>query len=137
MEVAHLAGFELKPGELRLEVLEAPHRQPSSLPSGLMALYGFCGPDGWLKIGIAGKQSQARYTSQHYNARSAPSTLAASLVKDPSMSTCAGFCVDSPGEWIRSNCHRVNVLIDAEHGRPLLALLEAFLHVRLKPRYER
>lgn len=134
---ARLAGIDLRPGDLRLEILDAPHRQPSNLPSGMMALYGFCGPDGWLKIGIAGRQSQARYTSQHYNAGSAPSTLAASLVKDPSMSTCDGFCIDSPGEWIRSNCHRVNVLIDAEYGRPLLALLEAFLHVRLKPRYER
>lgn len=135
--VARLAGYEVGPDDFLVEFRDAPHRPPSSLPVGKMALYGFHGRDGWLKIGIAGKQSQARYTSHHYNAGSAPSTLAASLLKDVSMAGCTGFLPAAPGDWIRSSCHRLNVLVDVEHGRPLLALLEAFLHSRLRPRYER
>ncbi len=135
--VARLAGYDFCAGEMRTEYWDAPHRAPRELPTGSMALYAFLGPDGWLKIGIAGKLSQSRYTSQHYNAGSARSTLAASLIKDPAMATCIDFNPDAPGEWIRSNCRRVIVVIGAEHGRSLLALLEAFLHSRLRPRYER
>lgn len=137
IEVARLAGYSLAPDDLRVEYCGAPHRQPARLPVGSMALYAFHGPDGWLKIGIAGQQSQARFTSQHYNAGSAPSTLAASLCRDLAMANSTDFSPECAGDWIRTNCHRVNVLLDAKRGRSLLALLEAFLHARLKPRYER
>ena len=137
VQVAHLAGYSLSAADLVVEFLSSPHRPPSRLPSGKMALYAFFGNGRWLKVGIAGHKSQARYTSQHYNPGSAPSTLAASLMNDAEMACCDGFSMDAPGAWIQSSCHRLNVLIDAEHGRPLLALLEAFLHARLKPRYER
>ena len=119
------------------ECWPAPHEQPGSLPSGKMAIYGFWGDGAWLKIGMVGAKSQARYTSQHYNPGSARSTIAASLANDPRMRLVAGFDPERPGEWLKTHCHRVNILLDAKHGRPLLALLEAFLHVRLNPRYER
>lgn len=135
--VAHLAGFNLSAADMVVEFLDSPHRPPTRLPSAKMALYAFFGNGRWLKIGIAGHKSQARYTSQHYNPGSAPSTLAASLMNDTEIACCDGFSTDSPGAWIQSSCHRMNVLLDAEFGRPLLALLEGFLHVRLKPRYER
>jgi len=123
--------------DLAVEFLEAPHNPPSSLPDGKMAVYGFWYSGEWLKVGMAGSKSQARYTSQHYNPASAGSTLAASLAKDPRMSGAPGFSAAAPGEWIRSHTNRVNVLIPNEHGTLLLALLEAFMHVRLKPRYEK
>lgn len=137
VEVAQLAGATLKLGDLHVEYCPAPHRTPTRLPPGMMALYAFHGAGGWLKVGIAGQQSQARFTSQHYNAGSAPSTLAASLCKDSTVSALPEWDPQCVGDWIRGNCHRVNVLVPASLGRPLLALLEAFLHVRLQPRYER
>ena len=41
------------------------------------------------------------------------------------------------GVWLKVSTCRVNLLLPAQHSRNLLALLETFLHVRLKPRYER
>jgi len=135
--VTELAGAPISKTDLAIEYLDAPHRPPSSLPGGRMAVYGFWHDGDWLKIGQAGPNSQARYTSQHYNPNSAPSTLAASLTKDPRMAATAGFELARPGDWIKARCCRVNVLLPARHGKAVLALLEAFLHVRFQPRYER
>lgn len=134
---AELAGHKVHHDEWKTEYLDAPHQPPRSFPKGLMAIYGFWGDGHWLKIGMAGAKSQARYTSQHYLPGSAPSTLAASLAKDARMAAIVGFDSVAPGAWIKEACHRVNILLPVSHGRPLLALLEAFLHVRLSPRHER
>jgi len=42
----------------------------------------------------------------------------------------------TPGAWISAETHRVNILLSARREPELLALLEAFLHLRLRPRYE-
>lgn len=39
--VAALAGVEVGPGRLRVESLPAPHRQPTRLPAGCLAVYVF------------------------------------------------------------------------------------------------
>lgn len=135
--VAELGHSPLTDGDLEVEYLDAPHRPPSRLPTGKMAIYGFWGDGCWLKIGMAGPNSAARYTSQHYNSGSAPSTLAGSLVVSKLMSSVADFDRTRPSDWIRSSTHRVNVLIPAGKPRELLSLLEAFLHLRLRPRHER
>lgn len=95
-----------------------------------MAVYGFYNGGVWLKIGKAGPRSSARYTSQHYNAGSATSTLPASLLNDSRMLTIAGFDLDNPSDWIRSETNRVNMLLPTSRGNVLLLLLEAFLHLR-------
>lgn len=133
--VAELAGEPLMRNELKVEFLPAPHRQPSSLPAGKMAIYAFWWENQWLKIGEAGPKSGARYISQHYTG-SALSTLAGSLASDPRMQNVAGFDRLNPGEWIRRSTCRVNILVPAQRRRDELLLLEKFLHVRLKPRYE-
>jgi hypothetical protein len=134
--VADLARFPLSVQDLECEYCAAPHRPPSRLPAGKMAVYGFWGHGSWLKIGKAGAKTQARYTSQHYNPESAPSTLAASLSRDNRMKSLADFNPDRPGEWIKTSTHRINILLDVKHGTVLLSLLESFLHARLRPRYE-
>jgi hypothetical protein len=134
--VVRLAGAPMEPADLITEFHDAPHKAPKLLPSGCMAIYGFCHEGVWLKIGKAGAQSQARYTSQHYNAGSARSTLSASLLRDASTAGFPGFEQTHPGDWIKTSCCRCNILVAGNHGKPLLSLLEAFLHVRLKPRYE-
>jgi hypothetical protein len=134
--VARLAGDPIFRAEIEVEYLDAPHRPPSRLPAGKMAVYGFWSDGDWLKVGKVGPNSNARYTSQHYNAESAMSTLAGSLVNDPRMRTVAGFEPLAPGVWIKAATHRVSILLPAHRERALLSLLEAFLHLRLRPRYE-
>ncbi len=135
--VASLARQPVRQEDWHVEFLDAPHCPPSSLPKGMMAIYGFWGDGGWLKIGLIGDKSGPRYTSQHYLPNGAKSTLAKSLASDARMVLLTGFDPSAPGYWIKNACHRVNILLPAPHGRPLMAMLEAFLHVLLKPRYER
>ena len=119
-----------------LEFCPAPHRPPSRLPVGMMAVYGFWWNGEWLKIGKAGPNTNARYTSQHYNPNSAKSTLAGSLVRDRRMVGIPDFDGSSPGDWIKSATSRVNILVPTDSGGELLSRLEAFLHERFQPRYE-
>ena len=134
--MAGLAGDPISEADFEVEYLPAPHRPPTRLPAGKMAVYGFWSNGTWLKIGKAGPNSKARYTSQHYNAGSAQSTLAGSLASDPRMLSVDGFNPQAVGNWIKAETHRFNILLSAGRRRELLALLEAFLHLRLRPRYE-
>ena len=134
--VAKLAGNPISPGEISIEYLPAPHRPPSRLPTGKMAVYGFWGDGVWLKIGKAGPNSNARYTSQHYDAGSARSTLAGSLRATRTCSRSPVSIPTAPGDWIKAATHRVNILLPSQRPDELLLLLEAFLHLRLRPRYE-
>jgi hypothetical protein len=137
LTVAELARVPLKRADFNVEVCPAPHSAPPRLPLGKIAVYGFWYGGEWMKIGMAGPNSNARYTSQHYHPGSAPSTLAASMLKDPEMAGKITADNQPVGQWMKSNCSRVNILIDNSHGMLVLALLEAFLHLRLRPRYEK
>lgn len=136
LRVAHLAGVALDESDIDAEVLPAPHRPPTRLPSGRMAIYVFTYGDTVLKVGKVGANSGPRYTSQHYNAASAASTLAASLLKEGGEIGVTGLTIESAGDWIKNNTTRTNFLMKTECGVPTLSLLEAFLHCRLKPRFE-
>jgi hypothetical protein len=136
LTVAALAGDILTLEDFHIEFLPAPHKQPSNLPQGKMAVYAFWFNGDWLKIGKAGTKTKARFTSQHYNAGSAPSTLAASLVADQRMQNVTGFDKNSPGNWLKLNTCRANILISDKHRKEIISLLEVFLHARLRPRYE-
>ncbi len=133
--VTKLAGDPISLDELKVEYLPAPHKPPSSLPAGKMAVYAFWWNDEWLKIGKAGPNSGPRYVSQHYTG-SAMSTLAGSLENDSCMENVSGFDRLNPGEWIKKSTCRVNILISAQRRKEVLSLLEAFLHARLSPHYE-
>lgn len=136
MRVAELAEARIARSDIEVETLKAPHRPPSRLPSGRMAVYVFSYGDTVLKVGKAGPNSGARYTSQHYNAASAPSTLAASLLKDGNEIGVSGLTVESAGDWIKKHTDRTNFTMRAECGMPALTLLETFLQCKLKPRFE-
>ena len=135
--IAELGGAPLAVGDVTVEFLTAPHKPPTKLPPGKVAVYGFWGDGCWLKIGVAGQNSNARYTSQHYNAGSSRSNLAQSLQRCPQMLSRPEFLHNAPGEWIKISTHRVNILVSAAMPKELPLLLEAFLHLRLRPRYER
>jgi hypothetical protein len=134
--VAKLAGIELESAAITIEKLAAPHVPPTKLPPGKMAVYVFCKGPVVLKVGKVGAKSQARYTSQHYNPNSAPSTLAASILLDREWLQLDDPDTAKIGQWIRTNTDRVNLLLDQKWGVPVLTLLESFLQCRLKARYE-
>lgn len=134
--VARLAGITLDSGDMRIEALPAPHAPPTRLPAGTMAVYVFTHGADVLKVGKVGPKSQARYTSQHYNAGSAKSTLAASMIADAERLGLGEADIAGIGDWIRTNVDRINILLPARLGIPVLSLLESFLQCRLRPRYE-
>ncbi len=139
MAVSDLAGSKIVFEYEDVEFLPAPHHRPRRLPTGKMAVYGFWFDGAWLKIGQVGPRSNARYTSQHYGFN-AGSTLAKSVRRDAAIRTIAGLAEDSEAgwaEWIERETSRVNILFPSTIGKNFLSLLEAFLHVRLNPIYER
>lgn len=136
LRAAELAGTNIAQADLVLEFLAAPHRPPARIPSGKMAVYAFWGSGCWLKIGKVGPHSHARYANQHYNSKSAQSTLAGCLQHCPMAKEVDGFDPGRAGEWIKANTHRINILISAEQPPELLSFLEAFLHLKLRPRFE-
>ena len=136
VEVARLANAEFPIDKVHVQVMTKPHRPPSQLPSGKMAVYAFFWSDRVLKVGKVGPKSSARYCSQHYNPESAQSNLAQSILTNQAALGFPPIDPNSAGEWIKTNPDRVNLVLPVELGLPLLALLESFLHVRWKPAFE-
>lgn len=134
-KVATLAGAEFLADSITPEFLLKPHK-PSGLPAGKMAVYAFFLKGHALKVGKVGANSDARYRSQHYNPNSAGSNLARSILANPARIGAAGVDDLNVGEWIRLNTDRINLLVPASLGDPMLSLLESFLHVRWKPVFE-
>ena len=135
-QVAELAGFSLAARDVTVESLTAPHRPPTRLPPGKMAVYLFDHRGRVLKVGKAGPNSNARYTSQHYSPGAAQSTLAASLLKRGAEIGVRGVTESTVGHWIRMNTDRHNFLLDGDYPIRLLTLLESFLQCRLDPVFE-
>ena len=108
--------------------------KPISLPSGKMAVYTFVYNGVFLKIGQANKNSNARYQSHPYNVGSAKSTLANSLLNDSTMSSLVNAA--NVKQWIKDNCERFDVIIDAKHQKVALNFIEGLLHYKYNPKYE-
>jgi hypothetical protein len=135
-KAASLAGISLPSDAISYETLPAPHKPPSGLPEGKMAAYVFVWNGVCLKVGKVGPKSHARFTSQHYSPRSSNSNLAKSLVAAGGKNGIPVLSDAAVGEWIRTNVSRVNFLLSAKCGVPVLTLLESFLQCRLKPMFE-
>lgn len=132
IDVVRLAGTHIDDRQIDIIDRACPHK-PESLPAGKMGIYMFKYRERFLKIGKAGPKSNARFLSQHYNPDSSNSNLAKYLINDNDISLGAGMSI---GEWIRTNVHRIDMLLDASLGIHVLSLLEAFLHCRFNPKYE-
>lgn len=126
----------------------APH-VAAPLQTGTSAVYVFtlseaagarcaAGPHRALKVGSAGCRSNARFQYQHYNPRSAQSTLAAMILNAPYHWRFLGIdAIDEStiGEWIRTNTDRDDYFLPAAN-ESLLVDLERFLRGRLGPVFE-
>jgi hypothetical protein len=132
-QVAKLADAEFIADSITVEIMAKPHKAPTKLPSGKMAVYAFFLNGQALKVGT---KSVARYTSQHYNPESAKSTLAQSILKNAAKIGAAHLDPVSVGNWIRTHTDRVNLLAPTSLGLLMLSFLESFLHVRWKPIFE-
>ena len=112
------------------------NHKPKSLPKGKVAVYTFLYNGQFLKIGQT--SYNARYQSHHYHTKSGRSTLANSLVNDPKMPTVNTNNVNS---WIKNNCERYDVLIDANKFSKdikfVLNFIEGLLQYKYNPKYEK
>jgi len=126
-----------RPPDLRYEfdIRWPPHKRPGRL-KGRGAIYTFFWPERneFLKIGKAGSGSENRYRSHHYNGK-AGSTLRADLLKN-----CNKLGIPCSTEkiedWMLDNLARADVLFAPGYDDFVLAMLEAFLHLRWRPRFE-
>ncbi len=132
-EVCQLVGKPLLDSQVEIVYQPLGHK-PKSLPSGKMAIYTFVYQENvFLKIGQAGPKSTARYQSHPYNLGSGPSTLAKSLVEDTSMPMVNASNVKT---WIKNNCERYDVILDASLDVMILNCIEGLLHYKYLPKYE-
>jgi hypothetical protein len=133
-EVTEILGKPIDKEKYRIVDRGIPHK-PQSLPNGMMGVYVFWYNGEFLKIGKAGPNSNARFLSQHYNPKSAKSTLSASILTDKNMQD---KCIteQNVGDWIKKNCYRIDILLDVSLGIFTLELIEAVLHYKYEPIYE-
>jgi hypothetical protein len=146
MQVAALAHLPIAASDIHYEVLSAPHKRPSRLPTGKKVVYVFCSENHCLKVGRASGKSQARFTSQHYLPNSCNSNLAKSLLADIARvgatslfftaESCASITAANIAQWIEQHTTRYHFFVDETHDAPILALLEIFLQCRLCPLFE-
>jgi hypothetical protein len=135
-ECANLAGILVPEAAITLEQFSAPHKPPSSLPKNCFAVYAFFWNGKCLKVGKVGQNSQARFTSQHYLPSSTNSNLAKSVLAHKDELGLNALTEVTVGGWLKENTERVNFILDAQLGVPVLTLLEVFLQCALKPRFE-
>lgn len=146
VRVATLSGFALTVSDIEYETLPAPHVRPRRLPPGKMVVYVYATTDQCLKVGKAGENSRARFTSQHYIPKSSKSNLAKSLLADLAsvgtnsrfftVDNCTGLSADTIGNWVMENTTRQHFYLDSTYPPQLLSLLEVFLQCRLQPLFE-
>jgi hypothetical protein len=134
LELSSMLGKPIREDKFEIVDLGVPHR-PASLPKGKMGIYMFLYDNKFLKIGKAGPKSNARFYSQHYNPKSARSTLAASILTDGAIDN-KSISEFNIGDWIKENCYRIYILFDTDLGIFALELIEAALHYKYEPIYE-
>jgi len=135
-KVVALARADFPSDGITIDIALKPHRPPRPLLAGHVAVYVFFRGGQALKVGKAGANSAARYTSQHYNPKGATSTLARSILTNAAKVGAVGVAPGLIGDWIKEHTDRVNLLMPTASGLPILSLLESFLHVRWRPLFE-
>jgi len=134
LKAAQLADTKIPESQIDVQDLGCPHK-PQGLPKGKMAIYTFQFNELFLKIGKAGPNSDARFRSQPYNPDSSQSNLAKSILNDPDMEHY-NLNAENIKDWIKNNIARIDIILDESLGIFVLNFLEAFLHCKLKPKYE-
>ena len=147
LDVARESAMPIAEDQITGKILPPPHNRPKSIPEGKKAVYVFMADGRCLKVGKVGSNSQARFTSQHYNPWSSGSNLAKSILKSRDSlkadlqqrlhNEIDGISEQNVGAWIEENTARYHIFINAELDDLVLSLLEVFVQCRLKPLFER
>lgn len=133
--VTNSLGKTLDRNYYKVENRGVPHI-PEKLPTNKMAIYMFCCNGIFLKIGKVGSSSSKdRYYNHHYQYKGANSTLAKSIINDVNVKI-NNVNERNIGEWIKSNCQRIDIIIDDKIDIFTLNLIEVAMHYKYKPIYE-
>lgn len=137
VNAAKLAGFGLTENDLLLNVWACgiETHKPTPLPKNFSAVYMYLWNEQYLKVGMAGKNSNARYQSHHYNYNSSGSNLSKSLLKEADFKNAINE--SNVGNWIIENTTRFNILIPSRFTKNLTNFIEAFFILKLNPRFEK
>lgn len=136
LKMLALAGTRILRTAVSIQLLPAPHRPPSALPTGRMAVYVFAWKEQCLKVGKVGPKSGPRYCIQHYNVGSSKSNLAKSIIAAKCEMGLPSVTIENVGMWMKEKLDRTNFFLDSQHGMPLLTFLECLLQFRLRPKFE-
>lgn len=130
------AGYNLNPNDLQLLKWNAGiHTHiPLELPQNTAAVYIFEWNGTYLKVGKVNSNSNARYQYHHYDCNSSRSNLSKSISNDVEMTPIIGAI--PPGEWIKENTTRFNILIPNSLGKNFVHFAEAFFILKCNPKYE-
>ncbi|MCB1595823.1 MAG: hypothetical protein KDI76_13015 [Xanthomonadales bacterium] len=131
------AGFQFDSNEIELQTLNAGKEThvPSKLKKDNAAVYIFQYGDIFLKVGKVNSKSNARFQSQHYNPNSSNSNLSKTLINNKEFSVKIGD--KHPGDWIKKNTTRYNILIPAKLGKNFVHFVEAFFILKCDPIFEK
>ena len=133
IEAIALAGIQVPREKIKICSL-SPH-EPTNLPRGKMAVYCFRLGDHVLKIGKVGRNSNARFRTQHYIPKSSKSNLAKSLLADET-GPCPNLNEENIGAWMKEKLDRTDILLDGDLSIEVLTFLESFLQCCYSPKYE-
>lgn len=135
-EAALKAGYELSINQLKLVIWDAGFDThiPTLLPNGFGAVYIFEWGNEYLKVGKVNANSNPRYQFHHYNETSSRSNLSKSLLNDTEFDDLLDGI--SPGDWIKNNTTRYNILIPSILGKNFINFAEAFFILKCNPRFE-
>lgn len=136
IKAASNAGYQVNVNDLQLLTWNAGinNHIPLPLPNGFAAVYVFRWNDCCLKVGKVNNKSNARYQSQHYNPNSSNSNLSKSIINDTEFEALLGDI--NPGEWLKQNTFRYNILIPERLGKNFVHFVEAFFILKLNPKFE-
>lgn len=124
ISVIQMAGTNILESQIQIIDRGIPHK-PVGLPKGNFGIYSFQYENDFLKIGMVGQNSNARFVSQHYIPNSSQSNLAKSILMDSDFSSF-NLTADTVGEWIKLNVRRIDFIIDASLGVFVLNPLGVF-----------
>ncbi len=136
VNAALLSGYVVNADDLQLLTWSSGINThiPLQLPRGYSAIYIFKWNECYLKVGKVNSKSNARYQSQHYNPNSSISNLSQYLMNDPEFED---ILVDThPGDWLKENTTRFNILIPERLGKNFVHFAEAFFILKCNPRFE-
>jgi hypothetical protein len=91
-----------------------------------------------LKVGKAGPNTAARFTSQHYSSRAARSTLAGSIIRYPILWPWLGITAEDTASirsWMTANLDRLHIFV-RQPSPEFLTTLELYVRARVGSVYE-